>query len=115
MSLRRDLPQDTTLMLPSVEPPELLDAALSSGNGTAIISFYSLNQPIVSVCQAPVETCRLLLPTSEVIPRTDSRPGVTVLIEAQEDGVRMALSDGLRRFWSEVDLVAGRPAWLGPR
>lgn len=115
MSLRRDLPEDTTLMLPSAEPPDLFDAALSSGDGTAIISFYSLNQPIVSICQAPVDTCRRLLPTSQVIPRTDEQPGVTVLIEAREGGAHIALSDELSRFWSEVDLVAGRPAWLGPR
>lgn len=113
MSLRRDLPKDTTLLLPSAEPPDLIDAGLSSGDGTALISFYSLNQPIVSICQAPVDTCRRLLPTSQVIPRAD-KPGVTVLIEAQEVGVQMALSEELTRFWSEVDLVAGRPAWLGP-
>lgn len=115
MSLRGDLPEDTTLVLPRAEPPDLYDAALTSGNDTAIISFYSLNQPIVSICQAPVETCRRLLPTSQVIPRADTPPGVTVLIEAQERGAYMALSDELSRFWSEVELAAGRPAWLGPR
>jgi hypothetical protein len=115
MSLRKDLPEGTTLMLPSAEPPDLIDAGLSAGDGTAIISFYSLNQPIVSICQAPVDTCRRLLPTSRVVPRSDEQPAVTVLIEAQEGGAYMALSDELSRFWSEVDLVAGRPAWLGPR
>ncbi|HYO42476.1 MAG TPA: hypothetical protein VES19_04690 [Candidatus Limnocylindrales bacterium] len=115
MSLRRDLPEDTTLLLPGAEPPDLIDAGLSSGNDTPIISFYSLNQPIVSICQAPVDTCHRLLPTSQVIPRTDVQPGVTVLIEAQEGGVQKALSEELRRFWSDVDLVAGRPAWLGDR
>jgi hypothetical protein len=98
MSLRKDLPQDTTLIMPAAEPPDL-DAGLSSGNGTPVVSFYSENQPIVSVCQAPLDACRRLLPTSQVIPRPDAPPGVTVLIEAQETGVQMALSEELSRFW----------------
>lgn len=113
MSLRRDLPEDSTLLLPAAEPPHLVDAALSSGDGTAIVSFYSLNQPIVSICQAPIDPCHRLMPTSQVLPRAEGQLGPTVLVEAQEVGVHMALSDELRRFWSEVDLVAGRPAWLG--
>jgi len=112
LSLRRDLPEDSTLRLPDVEPPALVDAGLSSGDGTPIVSFYSLNQPIVSVCQAPLDPCLRLLPTARVVPRADAQTGVTVLIEAQETGVQMTLSDELLRFWTEVDLVAGRPAWL---
>jgi hypothetical protein len=38
-----------------------------------------------------------------------------VLINAQETGVHIALSEELRTYWSEAELVAGRPAWLGPR
>ncbi len=115
MSLRRDLPANTTLRLPSTAPPALVDAAISSGDGTSIVSFYSLDEPIVSVCQAAPEPCLRLMPTAQVIPRADSQTGVTVLIEAQETGVDMALSEELRRFWSEVELVAGRPDWLGSR
>lgn len=103
------------MWLPNAAPPAVYDAAISSGDGTPIISFYSLNQPIVSVCQAAPEPCLRLMPTAQVIPRADSQSGVTVLIEAQETGVQMALSEELRRFWSEVELVAGRPDWLGPR
>ncbi|MBA3875944.1 MAG: hypothetical protein C0498_03250 [Anaerolinea sp.] len=112
MSLRRELPEGTTLLLPSTEPPSLVDAALTSGDGTPIISFYSVNQPIVSVCEAPADRCLKLLPTAQVIPRINSDGDVTVLVEAQENGVHMTLSDELTRYWSEVDLVAGRPAWL---
>jgi hypothetical protein len=115
MSLRRDLPEDTTLLMPAAEPPDLVDAALSSADGTTIASFYSRNQPIVSICQAAVEVCHRLLPTSEVIALKDPHPGATVMIEAQEDGVNLTLSDALRRFWTEVDLMTGRPAWLGSR
>lgn len=113
MSLRRDLPVDTSLWLPNIAPPDLYDAAISSGNGTPIISFYSLNQPIVSLCQAAPEPCLRLMPTAQVIPRADPQSGVTVLIEAQETGVQMVLSEELRRYWSEVELVGGRPDWLG--
>jgi len=67
------------------------------------------------VCQAPGDRCLALLPTARVIPRGDAQTGVTVLIEAQETGAQMTLSDELLRFWTEVDLVAGRPAWLGRR
>ena len=90
----------------------MIDAALTSGDGTPIVSFYSLNEPIVSVCQAPPDQCLRLLPTAEVIPRADSQTCVTVLIEGQETGAQMALSEALRRYWSSVDLVGGRPAWL---
>lgn len=75
----------------------------------------SENQPIVSICQAPLDPCRRLLPASQVIPRPDAPPGVTVVIEAREVGVQMALSDELRRSWTDVDLAAGRPGWLGTR
>ena len=37
---------------------------------------------------------------------------VTVLIEAGENGV-VPLTEELERYWAEVELVAGRPAWLG--
>lgn len=112
MPLARDLPAETNLRLPATPPPNLIDAGLSSGNDTPIISFYSLNEPIVSVCQATQERCLSLLPTAQVIPRSDTGPDVTVLIEAGENGV-VPLTEELERFWTEVDLVAGRPAWLG--
>ncbi len=112
LPLARDLPADTTLRLPATPPPNLIDAGLSSGNGTPIISFYSLNEPIVSVCQASRERCLSLLPTAQVVPRSDTGPDVTVLIEAGENGV-IPLTEELERYWTEVDLVAGRPAWLG--
>jgi hypothetical protein len=67
MSLRRDLPVGTALRLPNTAPPALYDAAISSGDGIALIDFYSLNQPTVSVCQASAEQCLRLLPTAEVI------------------------------------------------
>lgn len=112
MSLARDLPADTTLLLPATRPPNLTDAGLSSGNDTPIVSFYSLNEPIVSVCQATQEQCLSLLPTATVISRSDIGPDVTVLIEAGENGV-VPLSDELARYWAQVDFVAGRPTWLG--
>ena len=112
LPLARDLPADTNLRLPAAPPPNLIDAGLSSGNETPIISFYSLNEPIVSVCQATQEQCLSLLPTAQVIPRSDTGPDVTVLIEAGENGV-VPLTDELERYWAEVELVAGRPAWLG--
>jgi hypothetical protein len=46
-----------------------------------------------------------------VIPRSDTGPDVTVLIEAGENGI-VPLTEGLARYWAEVDLVAGRPTWL---
>jgi len=112
MSLARDLPADTTLRLPATRPPDLIDAGLSSGNDTPIISFYSLNQSIVSVCQSTQERCLSLMPTAQAIPRSDTGPDVTVLIEAHENGV-VPLTEELARYWAEVELVAGRPAWLG--
>lgn len=112
LPLARDLPADTNLRLPVTRPPNLVDAGLSSGNDTRIISFYSLNEPIVSVCEAAQQQCLSLLPTAKVIPRSDTGPDVTVLIEAAENGVG-PLTDELQRYWAEVDLVAGRPAWLG--
>lgn len=112
LPLARDLPADTSLRLPVTRPPNLVDAGLSSGNDTPIISFYSLNEPIVSVCEATQQQCLRLMPTAEVIPRSDIGPDVTLLIEAGENGV-IPLTDELRRYWAEVGLVAGRPAWLG--
>ena len=112
MSLARDLPADTTMLLPAARPPNLTDAGLSSGNDTPIVSFYSLNEPIVSVCQATQKQCLSLLPTAQVISRPETGTDVTVLIEAGENGV-VPLSDELARYWAEVSLVAGRPAWLG--
>ena len=112
LPLARDLPAGTTLRLPATPPPNLIDADLSSGNGTPIISFYSLNEPIVSVCQATEERCLSLSPMARVIARSDTGPDVTVLIEAGENGV-VPLTEELERYWAEVDLVAGRPAWLG--
>ena len=112
LPLARDLPADTSYRLPTTPPPNLIDAGLSSGNDTPIISFYSLNEPIVSVCQATQEQCLSLLPTARVIPRSDTGPDVTVVIEAGENGV-VPLTEELERYWAEVDLVAGRPAWLG--
>ncbi len=112
LPLARDLPADTSWRLPTTSPPNLVDAGLSSGNDTPIISFYSLNEPIVSVCQATREQCLSLLPTAQVIPRSDTGPDVTVLIEAGENGVR-PLTEELERYWTDVDLAAGRPAWLG--
>jgi hypothetical protein len=112
LPLARDLSAGTSFRLPATRPPNLIDAGLSSGNDTPIISFYSLNEPIVSVCQATQERCLSLLPTARVIPRSDTGPDVTVLIEAGETGV-VPLTEELERYWAEVDLVAGRPAWLG--
>jgi hypothetical protein len=112
LPLARDLPADTNLRLPATRPPNLIDAGLTSGNGTPIIDFYSLNESIVSVCQATQERCLGLMPTAQVIPRSDTVPGVTVLINAHENGV-VPLTEELERYWAEVDLVAGRPAWLG--
>ncbi len=112
LPLARDLPTDTDWRLPTTPPPNLIDAGLSSGNDTPIISFYSLNEPIVSVCQATQEQCLSLMPTAQVIPRSDTGPDVTVLIEAGENGV-VPLTEELERYWAEVDLVAGRPSWLG--
>lgn len=112
LPLARDLPADTNLRLPATRPPDLIDANLTSGNDTPIIDFYSLNESIVSVCQATQERCLGLMPTAQVIPRSDTVPGVTVLINARENGV-VPLTDELQRYWAEVDLVAGRPAWLG--
>ena len=112
LPLARDLPADTSWRLPTTAPPNLVDAGLSSGNDTPIISFYSRNEPIVSVCQAAQEPCLTLLPTAQVIPRSDTGPAVTVLIEAGENGV-VPLTEELERYWTGVDLVAGRPAWLG--
>ena len=111
LPLARDLPSDTNLRLPATRPPNLIDAGLSSGNGTPIISFYSLNEPVVSVCQGTQERCLSLLPTAQVIPRSDVGPDVTVLIEAGENGV-LPLTEDLTRYWAEVSLVAGRPTWL---
>lgn len=112
LPLARDLPADTNWRLPTTPPPNLIDAGLSSGNDTPIISFYSRDEPIVSVCQATREQCLSLLPTAQVIPRSDTGPDVTVLIEAGESGL-VPLTEELERYWTEVDLVAGRPAWLG--
>ena len=111
LPLARDLPADTTLRLPATRPPDLIDANLTSGNDTPIIDFYSLNESIVSVCQATQERCLGLMPTAQVIPRSDTVPGVTLLINAHENGV-VPLTKELERYWAEVDLVAGRPAWL---
>jgi hypothetical protein len=112
LPLARDLPANTTLRLPATPPPNLIDAGLSSGNGTPIIDFYSRNESIVSVCQATQERCLSLMPTARVIPRSDTAPDVTLLINAHENGVA-PLSEELARYWAEVDLVVGRPAWLG--
>lgn len=112
LPLARDLPADTNLRLPATRPPNLIDAGLSSGNDTPIISFYSLDEPIVSVCEAAQQQCLSLLPTSRVVPRSDTGPDVTVLIEARENGVIAPLSDELGRYWTEVDLIVGRPDWL---
>lgn len=112
LPLARDLPADTNLRLPATRPPNLIDAGLTSGNDTPIIDFYSLNESIVSVCQATQERCLSIMPTAQVIPRSDTGPDVTVLINARENGV-VPLTDELQRYWAEVDLVAGRPAWLG--
>lgn len=112
LPLARDLPAGTNWRLPTTPPPNLIDASLSSGDDTPIISFYSLNEPIVSVCQASKQQCLSLMPTAQVIPRSDTGPDVTVLIEAGENGV-VPLTEELERYWAEVDLVAGRPAWLG--
>jgi len=111
LPLARDLPADTNLRLPATRPPNLVDAGLSSGNGTPIISFYSLNEPIVSVCQGTQERCLSLLPTARGIPRSDSGLDVTVLIEAGETGLA-SMTEALERYWTEVELVAARPAWL---
>jgi hypothetical protein len=112
LPLARDVPADTLWRLPATSPPDLIDAGVSSGNGTPIISFYSRNQPMVSVCQASREPCLSLMPTARVIPRSDAGPDVTVLVEAGESGV-VPLSEELERYWIEVDLVPGRPDWLG--
>jgi hypothetical protein len=111
LPLARDLPADTTLRLPATRPPKLIDAGLSSGNGTTMASFYSLNESIVTVCGAAAQQCLSALPTAQVLERADTGPDVTVLIEAGENGV-VPLSDELEQFWTQVDLVAGRPAWL---
>lgn len=111
-SLRRALSEGTRLLLPSTEPPGLVDATATLADGIRIISFYSLNEPIVSVCVAPAERCLELMPTADLIPRDKLDSNVTVLIEAQEPGVAMTLSPELVRYWSEVDLVEGTPAWL---
>jgi hypothetical protein len=111
LPLAVDLPADTNLWLPAARPPNLIDAGLSSANGTPIIDFYSRNESIVSVCQATQERCLGLMPTAQVIPRSDTAPDVTLLINAHENGV-VPLSEEVARYWAEVDLVAGRPAWL---
>jgi hypothetical protein len=112
LPLAVDLPADTNLWLPGTRPPNLIDAGLSSANGTPIIDFYSRNEPIVTVCQATPERCLSVMPTARVIPRSDTVPEVTLLINARENGV-VPLSEELERYWTEVDLVVGRPAWLG--
>ena len=111
LTLAVDLPADANLSLPATRPPDLIDANLTSGNDTPIIDFYSLNESIVSVCQDTQERCLGLMPTAQVIPRSDTVPDVTLLINAHENGV-VPLSEELARYWTEVELVAGRPAWL---
>jgi hypothetical protein len=113
LALRRDLSPDSALLLPSTEPPGLVDAWLTSGNETALVSFYSLNQPMVTICQAPSERCRELLPTARTLPHPAA--DVTVMVETQEAGAKRGLSDALVSYWSEVELVPGIPGWLEGR
>jgi len=108
------LRQSATVVLPAELPPGLELIEPATGDGLPLVSFYSTNQPLVTVCTGPLERCEsLTTPRATLQRRRAGQASVIVTLdrtEAPEDA--LPLSAELRRFWSSVDLTTAAPAWL---
>lgn len=104
----------TTVALPAALPPGLESIQPATGDGLPLVSFYSTNEPLVTVCTGRPDRCATLTTPRAILRRMRAGPA-TVLVtvdrsEAPEDAP--PLSAALRRFWSNVDLTTSAPAWL---
>jgi len=93
---------------------ELAALRPATGDGLPLVSFYSTNEPLVTVCTGRPDRCATLTTPRAILRRVRAGPA-TVLVtidrsEAPEDAP--PLSAPLRRFWSKVDLTTSAPAWL---
>ena len=106
----RTLRLSHTVALPTELPPGLESIQTATGDGLPLISFYSTNEPLVTVCTGAAERCRALTSPFATLQR---RGGALVTIdraEAPEDA--SAISAELRRFWSDIRLTTSAPTWL---
>ena len=104
----------STVALPARLPPGLREISAVTGRGQPLVSFYSTNEPLVTVCTGRLEVCRSLTDPKLTL-RSNSAGEVSVLVtvdraEVPED--ELSLSSELRAFWSSVRLTTAVPAWL---
>lgn len=104
----------TKVALPVRLPPDLREISAVTGESLPLVSFYSTNQPLVTVCTGRLAVCRSLT-NPELTLQSGSAGDVSVLVtvdrpEAPE--ADLVLSSDLRAFWSSVRLTTAAPDWL---
>lgn len=99
--------------LPVSLPPGLREISAVTGEGLPLVSFYSTNEPIVTVCTGSLRDCRAATRAERTL-QTVSLDGATAVltVERAESPQRRPLSDELVDFWSSVRLTRAAPGWL---
>lgn len=103
----------TDFLLPAALPPELTLAWVGGGDGIPAVSFYSENQPVVTVCTGSRAACTRH--ATDVVFRTARVDGQHVVISLgrrEEPAPTPSLDRELASFWSAVELNAEIPDWL---
>lgn len=102
------------LALPAALPPNLAEAWVSSDGGIPQVSFFSANQPVVTVCSGSEEACARL--SNDVVFRVTDRQGRPVVISLGRTDDPAAAPPALQgeygSFWWDVDFSGDAPAWL---
>jgi hypothetical protein len=107
------LRQGRQVALPVRLPPGLEEITAATGNGLPMVSFYSTNEPLVTVCTGAVRACRAAtrsVRTLQLVPLEGTTAVLTV--DPAEKPGRPRLSGRLAAFWSSVALTQAAPEWL---
>lgn len=104
----------TDVVLPAELPPEVRQIDAVTGEGLPLVSFYSANQPLVTVCTGAADECAAVTDPLRTIRRGNAgAAAVLVTVDRPEDPAdARPLSPELRAFWADVPLVTAAPPWL---
>ena len=110
----RVLRQSADVALPVTLPPSLTQAWVTNADGVPMVSFYSENEPVVTICTSPASRCAQLMPGADLrTVQVDGRAVVIALGRSDKpDAAQPRLGRQLGQFWADVALTTDVPKWL---